>query len=65
MYATTTFPIADGPHAANGEVKVPVVFTKLWGKGRVFYNSLGHTWESFDIPEARELMRRGFVWAAR
>ena len=34
-------------------------------KGRVFYNSLGHTWESFDIPEARELMRRGFVWAAR
>ena len=65
VYATTTFPVADGPHAANGEVKVPVVFTKLWGRGRVFYNSLGHTWESFNIPEARELMRRGFVWAAR
>ena len=64
VYATTTFPVADGPHAANGEVKVPVVFTKLWGKGRVFYNSLGHTYKSFDTPQARELMRRGFLWAA-
>lgn len=65
VYATTTFPIADGPHKTNGTVKVPVVFTKMWGKGKVFYNSLGHTWETFNIPEARELMRRGFLWATR
>lgn len=63
--AATTFPIADGPHASNGEVKMPVVFTKMWGKGRVYYNSLGHTYKTFDIPEIRELMRRGFLWAAR
>lgn len=63
IYATTTFPVFDGPHAANGEVKVPVVFTKLWGKGRVFYSSLGHTEEAFDIPAAEEIMRRGFLWA--
>ncbi|HOP11613.1 MAG TPA: ThuA domain-containing protein [Oscillospiraceae bacterium] len=65
VLATTTFPTADGPHAANGSVVVPVVYTKLWGEGRVFYNSLGHTYKIFDIPEAKELMRRGFLWATR
>lgn len=65
VLATTRFPVADGYHTPNGEVDVPVVYTKLWGKGRVFYNSLGHTSEIFDIPEAKELMRRGFIFAAR
>lgn len=65
VLAQTRFPVADGPHASNGEVYVPVVYTKLWGKGRVFYNSLGHVANVFDIYEAKELMRRGFVWAAK
>jgi type 1 glutamine amidotransferase len=65
VLATTTFPVFDGPHAANGEVKVPVVYTKRWGKGKVFYNSLGHVANIFDIYEAKELMRRGFIWAAK
>lgn len=60
VLATTTFPVVDGPHAPNGKVDVPVVYTKYWGKGRVFYNSLGHHADVFDIPEAKELMRRGF-----
>ena len=65
VYATTTFPVADGPHASNGEVKVPVVYTKMWGKGRVFYNSLGHHDDVFDnSPNAAVLMERGMVWAA-
>ena len=66
VYATTRFPVFPGPHDANGEVQLPVVYTKLWGKGKVYYNSLGHTYKVFrDIPQARELMRRGLVWAAR
>lgn len=65
VLATTRFPTVDGPHAANGAVDVPVVYTKRWGKGNVFYNSLGHDRTTFDIPEARELMRRGFLFAAR
>ncbi len=65
VLATTTFPVIDGPHAANGRVAVPVVYTKAWGKGKVFYNSLGHHADIFDIPEAKELMRRGFLWAAK
>jgi type 1 glutamine amidotransferase len=31
----------------------------------VFYNALGHQAAIFEIPQARELMRRGFLWAAR
>lgn len=65
VLATTAFPTVDGYHAANGQVEVPVVYTKMWGKGRVYYNSLGHNSAIFDIPQAKELMRRGFVWAAR
>lgn len=70
VLATTTFPRpaapgAEGPHVENGPVEMPQVWTKRYGKGRVFYNALGHQANIFDIPEARELMRRGFVWAAR
>lgn len=65
ILATTTFPIIEGPHSSNGKVDVPVVYTKTWGKGKVFYNSLGHHADIFDIPQARELMRRGFLWASK
>lgn len=64
VLATTRFPVANWYHAANGHVDVPVVWTKRWGLGRVFYCSLGHHADIFDIPEALEIMRRGFLWAA-
>ena len=64
VLATTRF-VGEGRHMANGEVEVPVVYTKKWGNGKVFYNSLGHDRHIFDIPEAKELMRRGFLYAAR
>ncbi len=54
-----------GPHSANGPVAMPVVYTKLWGKGRVFYSSLGHVDRIYDIPEVMEITRRGFLWASR
>ncbi|MBN1935157.1 MAG: ThuA domain-containing protein [Anaerolineae bacterium] len=64
VLATTRFPTVTWYHASNGVVEMPVVWTKRWGLGRVFYNSLGHHADIFDIPEALELMRRGFLWAA-
>ncbi|HEY5583339.1 MAG TPA: ThuA domain-containing protein [Ruminiclostridium sp.] len=42
---------------------MPIAYTKKWGKGRVFYTSLGHHADVFDVPEISELMRRGFLWA--
>ena len=65
VLATTRFPIYHGYYESNGCVDVPVVYTKRWGLARIFYNSLGHVAKVFDIPEALELMRRGFIWAAR
>jgi type 1 glutamine amidotransferase len=64
VLATTRFPTTTWYHSSNGKVDMPVVWTKRWGVGRVFYNSLGHHADIFDIPEALELMRRGFLWAA-
>jgi len=65
VLATTRFPVADGPHAPNGPVNMPQVWSKRWGKGRVYYNALGHQPDIWNIPEAAELMRRGLRWAAR
>lgn len=64
VLASTRFPVAPGPHAANGPVDMPVVWTKLWGRGRVFYTSLGHTPEVLNLPPVRTLLQRGCAWAA-
>ena len=44
---------------------MPVVWKRMYGKGRVFYSSLGHIAKDFDIFEAKEIMRRGMIWATR
>ncbi|MDR2536489.1 MAG: ThuA domain-containing protein [Treponema sp.] len=64
ILAATRFPTVKWYHSANGEVDVPVVWTRRWGHGRVYYNALGHHNDVFDIPEAWELMKRGLLWAA-
>lgn len=64
VLATTRFPVADGPHATNKAVDMPVVWTKRWGQGRVFYSSLGHHADIIEMPEVSLIMRRGFLWAA-
>ena len=42
---------------------MPVVWKKKYGKGNVFYTSLGHTVDVFDIPEALTIVKRGILWA--
>jgi uncharacterized protein len=64
VLATTRFPIVPGPHSLNGPVDMPVVWTKRWGVGRVYYCSLGHHADIVEMPQVSEMMRRGFLWAA-
>jgi type 1 glutamine amidotransferase len=47
-------------------VNMPVAWVKTWGRGRVFYSSLGHALAEFaEGQPMREFVRRGLVWAAR
>ena len=61
--ATTTYDGAYGDWFAG--TVMPVVWKKRWGAGKVFYSSLGHHASDFDVPEAREIVRRGLLWASR
>ncbi|MGD8450759.1 MAG: ThuA domain-containing protein [Phycisphaerae bacterium] len=56
VLATTTFP--------DGTV-MPAVWTRRYGQGRVAYASFGHTWHDFNVPAAREIVRRSLLWASR
>jgi len=67
VLAATRFPSPAVPyyHISNKPVDMPVIWTKMWGLGRVFYNSLGHHDDVFDnSSNAQEIMRRGMLWAA-
>lgn len=63
--AVTRFPTAAGPHVANGAFDMPVVWTRIYGQGRVSYNSLGHHADIVAQKEVLPLMVRGLLWAAR
>jgi len=60
VLATTTF---SDKHAywIDG-VTMPVIWKKRYGKGKVFYTSLGHNRDVFDIPEAWTILKRGINW---
>ena len=63
VLASTTF---TGEHASWVEgVKMPVVWKKRFGKGKVFYSSVGHSISDFEVYEVMEIMKRGFLWAIR
>lgn len=48
------------------EITMPVVWNKMWGQGKVFYNALGHTADEFrKYPDVVEMTLRGMEWAAR
>ncbi len=62
VLATTTF---SNEHCEwIGGTVMPVLWKRMWGKGRVFYSSLGHVASDFDIPEVKEITRRGMLWAS-
>jgi hypothetical protein len=63
VLATTTF--SGEPMPAIKGVVMPVVWRKLYGQGRVFNSTLGHVASDFNVTEAKEIMKRGMLWAAR
>ena len=64
VLATTRFPTVPYYHISNKPVDMPVAWTKYWGLGRVYYCSLGHHDDVFDLyPASAALMERGMLWA--
>jgi len=43
----------------------PVVWTRLWGAGRVFVCTAGHKLDVLDVPSVRTIVERGLLWASR
>ena len=64
VLATTTLKGIQSAPWVNGTV-MPAVWKRMWGAGKVFYSSLGHVAQDFEVTEAREIQRRGMLWAAR
>lgn len=62
VHATTIF--SGEFHPWRKDVAMPVVFTTMHDRGRVFYSSLGHTADEL-VGSVREILRRGLIWAAR
>jgi len=64
VIAVTRFSGEHAPWIAG--TVMPVVWTRHYGQGRVFFSSLGHTVEDFKRnPQILEITIRGLLWAVR
>ena len=63
VLATTTFSGGHDPWVKDATM--PVAWKKVYGEGRVFYSSLGHQPEVYEVPEALTILQRGILWASR
>ncbi|GAA3849285.1 ThuA domain-containing protein [Streptomyces sedi] len=62
VLATVTF---DADETRLRPAAVPAVWTRRWGRGRVFVSTAGHGPEELRHPQLRGLVERGLLWAAR
>jgi len=62
VLATTTF--TDKAADWIGGNVVPVAWKKAYGKGRVFYSSLGHVAADYSVTQIFEIQKRGIRWAS-
>ncbi len=50
----------------GNKCEMPVIWTKSFGKGKVFYSALGHSAEEFKkYPEVLAMTVRGMIWASK
>ena len=49
----------------NRPVTSPAIWTRQWGKGRIFVSTPGHRVEVLEHPSVRAIIERGMLWAAR
>jgi uncharacterized protein len=54
-------PPNSGVHSPNGDF--PLAWAKMYGKGRVFYSSLGHADKTWDDPDVYHMYFEAIRWA--
>jgi type 1 glutamine amidotransferase len=64
VLATTTQRVRPGDPWSR-PVTSPAVWTRQWGRGRVFVSTPGHRVEVLEHPTVRTIIERGLLWAAR
>ncbi|MFW6059778.1 MAG: ThuA domain-containing protein [Phycisphaeraceae bacterium] len=66
VLCTTTFTGEHGdPKTYPANTVMPYAWTRRYGDGRIFVAAWGHTYRDFDVPEAKEIVKRGMAWASR
>jgi type 1 glutamine amidotransferase len=53
----------NNPRVHRTDRDFPVAWSKMYGKGRVFYSTLGHTDESWQDPDVRKMYFEAIKWA--
>jgi type 1 glutamine amidotransferase len=64
VLATTTQAVRPWD-AWNRPVTAPAIWTRQWGKGRIFVSAPGHRLEIVESQPVRTIIERGLLWAAR
>ena len=52
----------NNPRIHRADHDFPVAWSKMYGKGRVFYSTLGHTEESWQDPDIRKMYFEAIKW---
>ncbi|MDR6973098.1 ThuA domain-containing protein [Leifsonia shinshuensis] len=64
VLATTTQEVRPWD-AWNRPVTSPAIWTRQWGKGRIFVSAPGHRLEIVESQPVRTIIERGLLWASR
>ena len=64
VLATTRF-VASAGAPWDQPFVVPAVWTRSWGKGKVFVCTVGHSVADLEVREVRTIIERGLLWASR
>ncbi len=64
VLATTTLPASDDQPWSR-PVTSPAVWTRQWGRGRIFVATPGHQPDVLEHPSVRTIVERGLLWASR
>ena len=64
VLATTTIPCRDFDNW-HRPITCPAIWTRQWGKGKVFVCTPGHQLSVVQDPSVRKIIERGLLWVTR